>query len=91
MDIITGRCQKINCESGFEPGPSGQCIDIDECENNNPCNPYSEECRNTLGSFECLTVCAKVFFQGPNHLHTSLKADLCQDLNRGFAFSRGLN
>ena len=56
----SGMCQPVICQSGYEAGPSGQCIDIDECEvNNNPCNPYSEECRNTLGSFECLTVCAK--------------------------------
>ena len=59
-EIFTPGCHPVICQSGYEAGPSGQCIDIDECEvNNNPCNPYSEECRNTLGSFECLTVCAE--------------------------------
>ena len=73
LDIISGKCQKVDCEIGFEPGPSGQCIDIDECETNNPCNPYSEECRNTLGSFECLTVCAKVIFREPNFTYLIIK------------------
>ena len=58
LNEVTGKCQPVICTSGYKPGPFGQCIDIDECENN-PCNPFSETCQNTLGSYNCLTVCAK--------------------------------
>ena len=41
----------------FYLGPKGQCIDVDECLTDSPCLAEFE-CRNTLGSYECLPKCA---------------------------------
>jgi CUB/sushi domain-containing protein len=40
------------CSSGFEVGPSGKCIDIDECATKN--GGCSHTCQNTLGGADCL-------------------------------------
>ncbi len=41
------------------PGPNSEgCVDVDECERN-PCDAERQRCRNTYGSFECITVCAQ--------------------------------
>ncbi|OQV25204.1 Fibrillin-1 [Hypsibius exemplaris] len=40
------------CPAGYQPGPNGQCIDIDECTRDPTiCGPGT--CVNTLGSFVC--------------------------------------
>ena len=52
----TGHCQPIICQAGFQAGPRGQCVDVDECADN-PCL-MDHHCRNTLGSFECVRQCS---------------------------------
>ena len=48
------RCDRVDCQSGFKPGPSGTCVDVDECLTNpNACSEH-EICENTMGSFECI-------------------------------------
>uniref|UniRef100_A0A0D9W3W0 Protein kinase domain-containing protein n=1 Tax=Leersia perrieri TaxID=77586 RepID=A0A0D9W3W0_9ORYZ len=44
-----------NCAKGFQGNPYhlNGCKDIDECQNNNNYPCYGE-CRNTLGSFDCI-------------------------------------
>ncbi|TRY72497.1 hypothetical protein TCAL_10380 [Tigriopus californicus] len=51
-----GLCNILRCQTGFEPGPSGKCIDIDECDYNNAC-PRGERCHNTMGSYNCVSHC----------------------------------
>ncbi|XP_008553599.1 fibrillin-1 [Microplitis demolitor] len=49
--------EPISCPRGFESGPSGQCIDIDECYGpSNPCarSPL-QRCVNTVGSYRCVS------------------------------------
>ena len=41
-----------NCEPGFEEDASGQCVDIDECTDENSC-PKNANCRNLEGNFTC--------------------------------------
>ncbi|KAL7297960.1 hypothetical protein TKK_0008977 [Trichogramma kaykai] len=40
------------CPPGFETGPIGQCMDVDECQQN-PRVCGSRKCINTIGSFNC--------------------------------------
>jgi len=44
------RCE-VQCDSGFR-AEDGQCVDVDECAEMNPCDPRAD-CTNTAGSFEC--------------------------------------
>ena len=45
--------QTVECDDGFERGPSGQCLDIDECAQATPvCGPNAR-CINTQGSYRC--------------------------------------
>ncbi|KAG8039052.1 hypothetical protein G9C98_003359 [Cotesia typhae] len=49
--------EQNSCPRGFEPGSSGQCIDIDECYGaSNPCarSPL-QRCINTVGSYRCVS------------------------------------
>lgn len=44
------------CPDGFVSGSSGQCIDIDECQQSatNPCvHAMLQRCINTIGSYQC--------------------------------------
>ena len=51
-----GLCSLLRCQTGFEPGPSGNCIDIDECADSNAC-ALGQRCENTMGSFQCISQC----------------------------------
>lgn len=48
------------CSPGFEIGPSGSCMDIDECAINN--GGCSHTCQNTLGGANC--ICPTGFMLG---------------------------
>merc|ERR1740128_1378463 len=51
-----GLCTRLNCGVGFEPGPSGNCMDDNECASQLSCQ-RGERCVNTMGSYECLSDC----------------------------------
>ncbi|XP_052001535.1 uncharacterized protein LOC127656977 [Xyrauchen texanus] len=40
----------LQCKKGFKRDPSGNCVDINECELTNPCK---HRCLNTEGSYKC--------------------------------------
>ncbi|XP_062920094.1 hemicentin-1 isoform X2 [Mobula hypostoma] len=46
----TGKSIRKTCPEGYE-AKHGNCIDIDECENKEPCQ---HDCKNTAGSYQCL-------------------------------------
>jgi len=48
------------CAAGFEVGPSGSCVDVDECTTNK--GGCSHICHNTLGGAHCL--CPRGFMLG---------------------------
>ena len=48
----------LRCQNGFEPGPSGTCVDVDECADyDGACGGAGQRCENTLGSFRCVGEC----------------------------------
>ncbi|KAK0170128.1 hypothetical protein PV328_010728 [Microctonus aethiopoides] len=80
VPVIGSRIQPdINCPRGFEPGASGQCIDIDECKYG-PTNPCArsplQRCVNTLGSYQCVSrvICGAGYSLDPVTSH-------CIDVN----------
>ena len=48
------RCDRVNCQSGFKAGPSGTCVDVDECLTDPDACSVHEVCENTMGSYECI-------------------------------------
>lgn len=48
---IASEWKHDNCERGFRKNSSGNCEDIDECEQNF-CKEF-ETCKNTVGSYDC--------------------------------------
>ncbi|KAM5340746.1 latent-transforming growth factor beta-binding protein 2 isoform 2-T2 [Glossophaga mutica] len=56
------------CETGFQPSPdgSGECVDINECENNGGepvCGAW--RCENSPGSYRCVRGCQPGFHLAP--------------------------
>jgi hypothetical protein len=54
---LVGSHECVVCPSGFRPGKMTsaedfECIDIDECEEESPCDSETT-CRNTQGSYKC--------------------------------------
>lgn len=54
------RCQKEGdsyvcvCEKGYRLAKDGKsCVDVNECEEDNPCTGEGEECINTQGGYSC--------------------------------------
>jgi len=45
LDQATGYCTRLACGAGFEPGPNGHCVDVDECKDPYTCEP-GERCVN---------------------------------------------
>ena len=44
-------------QEGYEVDDRGQCVDIDECQNGQAeCLPDTE-CRNSVGSYDCVRAC----------------------------------
>ena len=68
-----GLCTPLRCQTGFEAGTSGNCIDVDECEYENACPP-GKRCENTMGSYECVSQCEIGLQLDPN-------TNRCQDVN----------
>ena len=58
-EILTeeGLCSVLRCQNGFEPGPSGTCVDVDECADYDGACGAGQRCENTLGSFRCVGEC----------------------------------
>ena len=52
--MLLTRCDTVKCQAGFKAGPSGTCVDVDECLTNRNSCPANEVCENTMGSFECI-------------------------------------
>ncbi len=52
-----GLCSVVRCQNGFEPGPSGSCVDIDECRDYDNMCRVGETCENTMGSYRCVGQC----------------------------------
>ncbi|KAK7789040.1 hypothetical protein R5R35_010542 [Gryllus longicercus] len=50
-----GECKDVTCPPGLIPGPYGTCVDINECEKENPCR-RNQRCINTRGSFRCINL-----------------------------------
>jgi fibulin 1/2 len=73
LNEANGHCEAVVCQSGFVPGPQGDCEDIDECRSN-PCRSNTEKCMNRLGSYVCLTVCA-------NGLQLTSDGLACEDID----------
>ncbi|CAF3619463.1 unnamed protein product [Adineta steineri] len=54
FNAFYGRCEKIQCRSGFNITLTGKCIDINECaQKPSPCK-LSERCDNIPGSYRCV-------------------------------------
>ncbi|XP_021928594.1 fibulin-1 isoform X7 [Zootermopsis nevadensis] len=51
--LNNGECKLLECPTGYEASQQGQCIDINECEHNNPCR-RNQRCVNTGGSYRCI-------------------------------------
>ena len=68
------RCDRVDCQSGFTPGPSGTCIDVNECLTNPNACSENEICENTMGSFECINqvICRNKSLENGNSSHFSM-------------------
>ncbi|CAF3746285.1 unnamed protein product [Rotaria sordida] len=54
FNAFYGRCEKVQCRSGFNVTAIGKCVDINECaQNPSPCR-LGERCDNTPGSYRCV-------------------------------------
>lgn len=43
------------CPAGHRPAADGRsCVDVNECEEEDPCTGEGEECKNTKGTFQCV-------------------------------------
>lgn len=63
------------CQLGYHEDDSGNCIDTDECKlGTHNCNPYSEQCMNRIGGFEC-----RKFLHCPNGYEATARG--CSDVD----------
>ncbi|CAF3442240.1 unnamed protein product [Rotaria socialis] len=54
FNAFFGRCERVQCQPGFNSSSFGKCIDINECaQKPSPCKP-GERCDNTVGSYRCV-------------------------------------
>ncbi|UJR26258.1 hypothetical protein I4U23_007598 [Adineta vaga] len=54
FNAFYGRCEQIQCQSGFNVTSTGKCLDINECtQKPSPCK-LGERCDNTPGSYRCV-------------------------------------
>ncbi|EPQ18517.1 Latent-transforming growth factor beta-binding protein 2 [Myotis brandtii] len=55
------------CETGFQPSPeSGECVDIDECEDHGDPVCGAWRCENNPGSYRCVLGCQPGFHLAPS-------------------------
>ncbi|CDI98385.2 fibrillin [Echinococcus multilocularis] len=52
--INTGGSYECNCKQGFQKTRDGECVDIDECKASLEVCKAGYECRNVIGSFQCI-------------------------------------
>lgn len=50
-DGATCQAATVECQPGYQQGPSGTCVDLDECAGGNPCGVGT--CSNLQGSWSC--------------------------------------
>ncbi|CAF1496711.1 unnamed protein product [Rotaria sp. Silwood1] len=54
FNAFFGRCEKVQCQPGYNATSFGKCADINECAQiPSPCQP-TERCDNTPGSYRCV-------------------------------------
>ncbi|EFN68423.1 Fibrillin-2 [Camponotus floridanus] len=78
----TPSATSTNCPRGFEPGSSGKCMDIDECQRTpNPCGRSMQMCINTLGSYRCASkvICAPGYTLDPVSGQYCVDVDECRE------------
>lgn len=52
--VQVGGKWECRCREGFELGPGGRCVDVDECsEDRTLCSGPGEACENKEGSYQC--------------------------------------
>ncbi len=50
---MAGAIPSCVCNAGYGPGPSGSCVDVDECAGTTPPCHWSAVCTNTVGGYAC--------------------------------------
>ncbi|KAJ1607293.1 signal peptide-containing protein [Cryptosporidium canis] len=67
---------KCDCNPGFKLHENGKtCIDINECEENNPCDLSISSCINTLGSYICDC------FKSAGYMTSPFNSKICINVN----------
>lgn len=64
------------CPAGFAGNPYVQCVDIDECDNDNACG-QSAVCINIPGSYDCR--CKEGYAGNPFVMCSQIQVGICQD------------
>ncbi|XP_016133594.1 complement component C1q receptor-like [Sinocyclocheilus grahami] len=72
----------LECRKGYRKDASGNCVDVNECEESNPCE---HKCLNTVGSYKCLcSYSDNGICNGPSKPPTTnLKNNEYSNINRG--------
>nr|XP_054769474.1 hemicentin-1-like [Lytechinus pictus] len=65
---------QCTCRKGYRLRGKRECIDVDECQERNPCR-INQECENRQGHYRCITVCPQGFERARNG--TCIDIDEC--------------
>ncbi|XP_047103945.1 fibulin-1-like isoform X4 [Schistocerca piceifrons] len=96
--LKTGECRSVVCNPGYEIGPQGRCVDINECENPGACK-RNQRCVNEMGSYRCVNLlhCAEGYELNPEgtqcfdidecllNKHDCGPTQICQNTAGGYA------